>query len=148
MACITLEPQTKSVKKQEVDKATGKIVSKHLYWEGHIGIKIFDDTDADGISMEMYKRIVKRQGEKTILHDTFEAEDKNGNKTIIPARKAVYHGNGEFEFWKEQLGSKKYYVGDEIAKAFAVVAEETADNLPELEKLKEMYREKNRNGLN
>jgi hypothetical protein len=148
MSFITLEPGTRSVKRPVVDKdRTDRVVYEHLYYEGRVQIRIFDDTDTDGISLEMFKRALKRKGETILLHEAFEIKDKDDKRTTIPGRKVVYHGNGEFEFHKEQLGSTKYSISEDIVKAFGMVSDETIDNLPELEKLKTATKEKNNNGV-
>lgn len=146
MACITLEPGTKEVKKRIVEN--NKISTEHLYWEGRVGIKFFDsmDEEADGISLDLFKRTVKRQGDATLLHDAFEAKDSKGRTRVVPGRKAIYHGSGEFEFIRIDAGSKKYSVSEDVVKAFAVVADETMDNLPELNRLKDLKNKKNGNG--
>ena len=132
MASITLEPNTKSVKKPV--PAGDRVRYEHLYYAGTVQVRIFDDSNQAGISLELFDRAVKRIGESTILNDEFETTDKNGNRSVVPARKFTYHGKGEFEVINAATGSKKYYIAEETVQAFQKVVRETLDNLSEYQK--------------
>lgn len=119
MARITLEAVTKDVKNSK----TGELV----YVQGQTRIRIFDEEQSDGITLEGFEAIVSQQGNFILINQGFTGE--RGNQ--VPAREAKYT-SGQIHIRKDGA-SKIYEVPDNVIQAFAIVAGQTRVNNRELE---------------
>lgn len=119
MARITLEAVTKDVKNSK----TGELV----YVMGQNRIRIFDESDSDGMNLEAFEAVVEQQDNWVMINQGFNVDGR-----AFPAREAKY-SPGRIEVKWSTGEHRIYQLKDEVISSFAVVAGQTRINLREME---------------
>ncbi len=118
MARITLEAITKDRNYKD-----GTIA----FQQGDVRIKLFDDVQKDGMTLDAFELIVAQKGNWVMINSKFEID-----KRIVAAREAFYD-DGVIKV-REQGGEERVYkIQDSYIQAFVVVAIQTRLNMRELE---------------
>ena len=118
MARITLEAQHKPV--------TNRNTNEVVYDGAEVRIKIFDDENSDGMTLDAFESVVEQKQNWIMINSHF----KIGSRSV-PTRYA-YYADDVIKI-KDDQRERVYDLPDSHIQAFVIVAKQTRINMRELE---------------